>query len=520
MPRTTTATTIQHLPTEVLLQIFEHYLDNDNPHDWSKPTVRHSKETFASPLTLTHVCYAWRTISTKTPELWASIFILGPSSSMMPLIDLWLDRAEGCCLTIQFVERPFGKPDPEINELTKTLMDEYLWPWYDKWDEIDFDFARIAKDYEPPIVNIKQGESILHVRSARLRDRRCWNLDLTKDIWEGVIYSPALEVLEVDTLHIAPPHANLKELMVNFPMSLKTLALILEACPRLQKLGVEIWKPDEPANRLSNSLKIKHRRLRHLTISNEYDVDMTPLSILNALTLPNLEYLDIGTVFNGHGFLEAVFALLVRSGCSLRTLRGICIQLMPSDSFMTRFFSLPQLQGLTELRVLKASPAFHTLMTHAPSPSETGARSYGPPSILPHLKILELSDMCPCDWEFSDMVLSRFKSLKKIEVDGVMDPAKLSLSDMLWRHSDLTIEMLKPVDEGGRMDTWVDLIRTNPPCQDTADLQEQSFDAAFQFRADRTRPHRMHDPIFRGIKCPTGDHYYRAGAGNLADLDS
>jgi hypothetical protein len=154
---------------------------------------------------------------------------------------------------------------------------------------------------------------------------------------------------------------------------------------------------------------------------------------------------------------------------------------------------------------------------HVPSPSETGARSYGPPSILPDLKRLELNDMCLCEWEFSEMVLSRFKSLKKIEVDGVMDLAEMSLSEMLWRHSDLTIRILKRLGEGEYMDNWVDLIRTNP--QNMATVEERSFDAAFQFRMDRRRPHRMHDPIFRGIRCPNGDHYYRAGACNMAHLD-
>ena len=90
------------LPTEILGQIFNHYV-----HDSSK--VRQTDPERASlrrisayigaqtdPVDLTHVCQVWRTTAISNPQLWATIYADEPrSGGDCKLFELWLQRSAG-----------------------------------------------------------------------------------------------------------------------------------------------------------------------------------------------------------------------------------------------------------------------------------------------------------------------------------------------------------------------------------------------------------------------------------------
>ncbi|KAF5343958.1 hypothetical protein D9756_011569 [Leucocoprinus leucothites] len=301
---------------------------------------------------------------------------------------------------------------------------------------------------------------------------------------------------------------------------------------RLERLEVAISQPDDHANHFPETIKVVHQRLRHLSITNDYDFSMSPLPIISALTAPNLEYLDVGEMHDeGHTavFLHELFAFLSRSGCTLRTMRGLPISRHMSEAQLHQLLALPQLRKVRELRVLNATAAFHRLLTAPALPIPPSNRTsflqcYGAPSVLPRIEDLELHRMPVCHREFSDMVLSRMQTLKKVEVKGGVALAVLPLSQRLLEHPDLTVEYITSTDRGDGGDElplWADRIRTKTRDHSASFESDRCQDAVIQHRAGSRRPHCSHDPIFHGIRCQgcrDGDCYYTHGVGDTSDL--
>ncbi|KAF5361850.1 hypothetical protein D9756_002055 [Leucocoprinus leucothites] len=527
--------TIDDLPAEILRLIFKAYLDIEYHGDWSQPTVRHSKETFASPLPLTQVCYRWRRIAGEFPDLWTSIFILGPAVKHIDLVNLWIARSNLRPLTIQFIERNFGKPEGEINKLTSSLLCNLLYKWGPWWRDIDFEFSsKIVGNggMVPPCINDKiPNELDLTLRKARIIDREAWNRAVTENIWREIVHCPTLEQLEVEILNIGPPHANLKELKIEYPVSFETIFRFFEACPDLRKLEVGIWDPQwQHAHHRFKSTSIITKSLRHLSIVDDLEFRPSPIPIIEALTAHNLEYLDIGYI-DAERALETFSALLAfidRSGCTLKTLRGLPIPVYMSEDQLSRIFSLPQLCKLEELQVSGATRAFHRVLTAPTLPysqTDFSIESYGKPGVLPHLKTLECTSMCPSAMEFSDMILSRMNTLTKIEARGSAHLASLRLSPLLWSHPDLTVEYNRATEEGENgelINIWCDRIRTKESLK-CHQVDDACFDPVIQHYKNSRRPHISHDPIFQGIRCQgctVGDCYYLEGTGCMANIES
>lgn len=439
-------TGIQDLPTEILQEIFLEYLHLSNPPNWSKPTVRHSSKTFSSPVPLTHVCRYWREIACGFPDLWTSVFVLGPSPNIIPLVECWLERADRFPLTLEFVEKSFGRPDEDITGNTTYLIYKTFWQWLFLWEHINFTFADIPGD--GPV----KGMHEIHIRSdigappemysARIIDRRQWSINMTAPVWCHSVYNPKLEKLEIRSLRVGPPHQDLTEFVCHEPLLQHYILDILKRCPHLEKFDVIIDLDEDTRDPyVPPEFHIIHQNLRHLSVRNDRDITISALPVIDALTCPNLKYLDVGFDNSEPGFVEGLHRFLDRSGCNLQALRGVPIEPMSKD-YMIRFLSLPQVRNLTELKICKAVSPIFELLTLPP----TSPNSPHDPSTLrlvPHLETFEVQYMYIAGWEFSDMLVSRFDSLKKINISGNSTVERIPLSDKLWTHPDLMMQIFR-----------------------------------------------------------------------------
>lgn len=477
--------TIHDIPPEILQRIFKEYLTLLDIPNWSKPVVRSSRKTFATPVPLTHVCRYWREVACSYPNLWSTIFVLGPSRHAFPLIKLWLKRAGNSSLYLQFYEKLFESSVEEITSATQELISKIFWEKWSFWAHINFTFADIP-DANPrrmqEIWSMPPPEGQLEVYTARLVDGRKGERDLTIPLWFRIACSSHLRRLEVGPLCIDSPPENLRELICHEPLTRLRILQLIKLCPRLEKLVVTIREVPGEGNALY--LPDGHfirKELRHLCINDTGRISALP--IYNTLTCPRLEFLAAGCNSGESGANEGIYNLIRRSGCSLDTLRGVHVQSMTKE-FMVRFFSLPGLQKLASLRINSVNGPFLELLTLPPY-----SNSSKPGGLLPDLKDLHIAELHAIGWEFSNMVISRLSTLKTIGVASDPSIERVLLSDRLWDHPNITLNVVRfhATTQEAKMST---VMTTEPRAPKIRKLFKIEFDQ--EFWADFNGRPRLH----------------------------
>ncbi|XP_006461595.1 hypothetical protein AGABI2DRAFT_118469 [Agaricus bisporus var. bisporus H97] len=422
---------MEHIPAEILLEIFHDYLHlREIPND-TKPTVRHSKHTFTSPILLTHVCRFWRELACSDPRLWASIYVVGPTLNQIPLVKLWLSRTGKWTLRIQFLEKYCQSVSKELTIATRELM-KVFWRKKRFWDVIDFEFTNILDEYSTWMLReaMAEPDPEILVSSARIIDNRKGHKDLTLPLWRSVPWCRSLRKLEVGPMFFPTVNENLRELICHGPQTRARILGFLSCCPRLEKFEGTVTRlaGEENPWTLYPQGGLVHTELRHLCLNSFGDVASLP--IYNALTCPRLEHLSAELNGGNRDCSRGMYDLIERSQCRLRTLKGVNVNFL-SDSLsdMISFFSHPGLQDLETLLVYRPNHVFFQAITLPTSPSSTSNPSHYLHSLwlFPHLKNLDIvAYRANTGVEFSQMIVSRFGSLEMIRMSAT-PPQKILL---------------------------------------------------------------------------------------------
>jgi hypothetical protein len=425
---------MQNIPTELLRRIFQDYVTiPSDVQNITRPVVRHSFTSFSNPITLTHVCRFWHAVACEDPFLWTSILIIGPSRKMLPLVDLWLQRAAHLELSLHFVERFFNRSAEELTAVSHELF-KILWKRRYYWAHIDFQFEetrdhKMIGEVEELLVDPPAADDQIRVRSARLIDNRLGEINLTVPLWLNVINNPRLQTVEVGTWCLdIPPHQHLRELICTQPLDTAHALHFLHYTPRLEKFVAVIRGGPSDDTPLVPQGDLVRYHLRHLEINTVGRTSALP--VFDALTCPRLEFFS-AELNGGHiESLRALISLLCRSKCRLHTLKGLNVRYLSKES-LYHLFSLHQVREVETLLANNADDDFCELLT-LPSTHSSSSNDSKTKPLLPILQNLDLVDIEFSPLEFSNMLMSRFNSLKQIQIAGNRSIQSLLAYDRLW----------------------------------------------------------------------------------------
>ncbi|KAF7770823.1 hypothetical protein Agabi119p4_6797 [Agaricus bisporus var. burnettii] len=333
---------------------------------------------------------------------------------------------------LQFMERMFNKKPEEVTAISNELF-KILWKRRHSWAHIDFQFANIydhsrVGDVEALLVDPPPPEDLMRVRTARIIDNRSGEINLTVPLWLNVANNPNLQSLEVGPWCLdIPPHQNLRELIFTEPLDPSYALHFLDYCPRLERFVVKIRETPGAEVLLLPEGSVVRDQLRHLEINAVGQISAVP--IISALTCPRLEFFS--AELNG-GYIESqrsLISFLCRSDCRLHTLKGLNLRYLNPEA-LPHFLTLPQLRNLETLLVCNADDHFCEILTQ-PAIHRCSDKSK-PLPILPNLKNLDLIEIWFSAHKFSDMLMSRFDSLQRVQILSNRTIQSLLAYDRLW----------------------------------------------------------------------------------------
>ncbi|KAG8216697.1 hypothetical protein J3R82DRAFT_6904 [Butyriboletus roseoflavus] len=300
------------IPPEVLGEVFYHCLSK---------TPYITPRDVESPIVLTQVCRRWRAVAISTPRLWSSLSIYLQKADCEEYrrgCEAWLARAKSVPLAVRVLNdiNMFAAESTVVSSVAHWLRpfithSNDLW-WHgptiptlfvsetETGTDLSLERLRITSHRDPPSIHFPGPAKGL--RSASLR---CLNHDLQ-----------SLDGIEL-------PWDHLIELNMHFALFSSSLFVqLLTRCGHLHTLVISCLCADEDQLGVLRALSpglITHPFLRRIEIK----VIRAGLdAILNALTLPALEELDICFCYRERDMWpHAQFMEMVgRSRCPLRRL--------------------------------------------------------------------------------------------------------------------------------------------------------------------------------------------------------
>ncbi|KAK2462330.1 hypothetical protein APHAL10511_005636 [Amanita phalloides] len=370
---------INKLPQDVLAEIFVFCLPNPE-----LPKLNGSSSKHVAPLMLCNVCSSWRMLALSIPRLWQQLFLA--FADCMPktrekdkataLTDAWLKRSGMLPLTLSL--RALGSLDGNMEDL-QAIIQAVLHTLVDhasRWE-----YFRLSWTLCPPILVPRLGHTPC-LRTFILTTSRpniapfpfssCPNL--TDIFWPYAC--------KISSSPNVPWH-QLTCLRLGDTMPLSEMLLLLQACPKLVELRIEV--DDSADGALPRKTVITNCSLQklHLTVYDKCE------SLLKRLTLPALTDFSLD-MDDGFAWLYGVHKQLLRffsrSKCKLDRL-----QLRDCDfdgASLLRCLEHPSCAFLTELRIenIQHSPMFTDTVLVALTDPVTGEYDV----LLPYLKHLSL----------------------------------------------------------------------------------------------------------------------------------
>ncbi|EKM81489.1 hypothetical protein AGABI1DRAFT_125873 [Agaricus bisporus var. burnettii JB137-S8] len=348
-----TSTLVASLPTKVLREIFIQYLNLPTRKNTTRATVCWSRQTFTTPVTLSHVCHKWRQVACSYPLLWSSIFVFGPSPRQLPLVSQWLHRSKTAPLNIEFAFTYFSGTSEENFDSISKLM-PVLASHHHQWKNICLDLSHYTFPLPAgklfPLPNISELPR-LELETASIYAPPQWGSNhLIKEVCDQYFWHPSLRSLTTtfqcpDSFVHGP---RLKELICSRAGTWSNILDILAHYPNLEilKIGLE-ESADSPTKSIKHRARpIEHKSLKSLVLQS-YDAPDGAIPILHNLTAPKLIELDVPTEDGSIELADALCNMILRSQCRLLVLGELCVDKCPKKYI--DFLHSPCLQSLQQL---------------------------------------------------------------------------------------------------------------------------------------------------------------------------
>ncbi|KAJ7785462.1 hypothetical protein B0H14DRAFT_309760 [Mycena olivaceomarginata] len=409
---------VQKLPVELLGEIFSWTLG-----DWGVMTDDPST-LLLEPLTISHVCGQWRSISLSMPMLWATIWIDRPRTSHVPMVKLWLERSRTCPLSINLRQTDpkscLSFPTSTEHELTDEIF-ALLIPHLSRWQTVDLIFKT---DTQQSLLSIPGPEAValehvaLHVDS--------WDTAGAESLQSTLYARPSVRSVHLLSAPACNQHhvpwAQLIHLdAIALECTPDTCLALLASCPALSSAKFTLsaqpdWAPapfshPEPHLTLPSLLDLSLKASR---------IDLAPL--FSRLTLPALRTLALDYAYVPHTALDcdsdpqALHALLTRSACALDVFSlAETARTHATPDRHIGFLQTPLLRSVKELE-LRVDMA-DELIRFLTFGSEGGSDDEpGPFSNLTGLVLRDIRGDHICDDALRRMLGSRFGGLRSAEL--------------------------------------------------------------------------------------------------------
>ncbi|KAG2070938.1 hypothetical protein BDR04DRAFT_1099171 [Suillus decipiens] len=295
--RTGSSSTILHLPTEILSEIFLYCLPEE---EHLSPASR------LAPILLTRVCRRWRQVALGFPRLWKSLLLKDDDDDddwdrQAFCYNYWLERSRGYPLSLR-IEYYGDRSDlrrllqPYVKQISSLAVDfcACINPFeIDDFDRLNHLTVRQFPADFPRVINRSLSKLPVNLRSINLTD---------------LLFSPARLDFFTDSAWARLTHI---EIGIR---GLDAFPCILRLCPNVTSLVIiGVFNPIKAA------APITHANLRSLRMRGHLSVDSgEDLGLFNIVTLPNLRVVEASQM--GTWPHEEFKAFLRRSRCTLEKL--------------------------------------------------------------------------------------------------------------------------------------------------------------------------------------------------------
>ncbi|EJC98587.1 uncharacterized protein FOMMEDRAFT_170846 [Fomitiporia mediterranea MF3/22] len=466
-------TGIQHLPPEILMEIFYFCLPSETFPE--PPSMR------ALPLNVASVCRSWRRLALSLPKLW-SRFKYSQDGCIRRVWDeyaygtlgLWLERSRNRSLSLTLGNQyrewmkakkcekmiKYEKEDSELyKEMFRKVLDQQR-----RWRHIRIDY-----DFNDP-------ENVLEMEMSHMPVLESLHVHLpveTTAVIINVSRSPRLRSLELSCAFTLTTGkgmlTNLERLHLDYgcrylraaPLRVDDILMVIRKAPNLKELSAVVCggvRKDE-----AKAIKqINLEALRKLALSFPEGDCAAAKSLLDLFVLPSLRSLRID--LRGGGYQLGLPALLTRSKASLKTFR-IKTYAHPHDEILRCLRLSPDLVHLTIettgdprnlIRALTINPALFYTQPRSHSQNQNQDEEQPRRNICPKLETLQFcnNDMRFFFVEFADMIASRDRNVPS-EGRKRLREVRMRQQDTWFMEQDEIVQ--KSIEKGLRLvaiDNW------------------------------------------------------------------
>ncbi|KAJ7253540.1 hypothetical protein C8J57DRAFT_1473857 [Mycena rebaudengoi] len=330
----------RRLPDDVVREIFVASL----PTHANRNCAINAREP---PLLLCAISRSWRNLALSTPQLWASIHIVAPSSDkterMINTVHAWLARSGALPLSISLTVSRSTWPSPDASPLLTALIRFSL-----RWNHIRF----ILPPYQleplsslsPEDVPILEeaivdglaneavdSQTIMSPRLAFLRTTSLWSVSLNSEF-----ISPSTPIRLEFLRHLSFENVGGNQFYISSHSALE----ILRRCALLETCAILIWGD------LDGSLTLPCR-LEHLRNLCVRSAGNGGTRFFEILVLPNLRRLE----YSGQSDPHFHFLPLLSSAHSVE-----CLVILNSQTLTAALLDVLRLTPLLEELVLSGEP--------------------------------------------------------------------------------------------------------------------------------------------------------------------
>ncbi|KAJ6552209.1 hypothetical protein DFH09DRAFT_925366, partial [Mycena vulgaris] len=296
------------LPNEIIAEIFGHFLPT---YPECPPPVG-----LFSPSVLGCVCWKWRKITLSTPSFWSAIELRISDGrvlrSQMGLLETWLSRSGNSSLSIALTYEPTATADEDTKNLSIAPFIRLIMCHSHRWDNVEL---------MVPFDDLH----LLHGAG---------NIPLLRDLTFGPSSYPAGKDSVVDLFNQAPK-LSIVVLTDTFLFSLIQLPwtqltylfahyVSHDECAEILRHAVHLVQCTLTLCELNEVITVPsvppHFHLQCLILLEIDYVDNSQMLLLDNLTLPALQSLQISEPWFGPSPVGTLVSLVARSGCPLEEL--------------------------------------------------------------------------------------------------------------------------------------------------------------------------------------------------------